>query len=534
MKFRGIYFILLLSVCTFCTKKSDYIFRDIKIVGLIDSVKVVSAGDLMGSSKDELIIAKDSTIYIYEASRDSALLLYSVPLNNEVLQLFVDDSDNDKKNELVVVTGRRGYFDTYVRVNIIEFENNEWILSEIYNKASPRPQPTYLDVVDYNNDGLNEIIVSYFESKYIIETVSISMISDEWESEVLSQERMAMSRDVGVFAGSKLNRIVVGRVYGDKLGDEGDAYISQEDKIMLPVKRGVKTVKIGDGDNDGENEIYVGDGWHQDYGKVARGRIARLIHDGDEYVYELIEDVKYQYEISQIDIADITNDGKNEILTIGSRYFKMYKYIDEQWTVYSDTIFPNTQYSFGDIYGDKQLEVIFSGEKIKIFNFSNINFSEELDKEVVTERIEPDSLLNKLAPELIIAKWYNGNFGRIHSNRGKVILIDYWATWCKPCIKMFPALKKFQKKYADQGLQIIGLTRLDNQQSIEKIEAFIDNEKFAYPIGLSEESFNNLLYGVGAIPHVVLIDKEGIVRFYEIGLGDETILEREIIKLIEE
>jgi hypothetical protein len=39
---------------------------------------------------------------------------------------------------------------------------------------------------------------------------------------------------------------------------------------------------------------------------------------------------------------------------------------------------------------------------------------------------------------------------------------------------------------------------------------------------------------VGAIPHVVLIDKEGIVRFYEIGLGDETILEREIIKLIEE
>lgn len=534
MKFKRLLIIPLVILCMFCSKKHDYTFKVINIRGLVDTVRVITAGNICGSVKDELILGRDSSIYIYNTQKDSAHLLYSKSFTDDLMDIITGDANNDGSNELIIVTGKRGYFDTEIKVYILKNEENSWICTELYSKHSPRPQPTYLDIADYDNDGKNEIIVSYFESKYIVETVSILKKSDKWDYKVIAQERMAMSRDVGIFPDLELNRCVVGRVYGNKLGDEGDAYISGKDRLMLPVKRGVKAVKIGDGDNDGKNEIFIGDGWHMDYGKVARGRIARIYYDGNNYEYELIEDVKYQYETTQIEIADITRDGKNEVLARGSRCFRIYKYDEEGWTVFTDTSITNTQFIIGDIYGDKHQEVIFSGNIVQIYSFVNIKFSHKLDEEIVTELKHPDSILYKQAPELIIAKWYNGNFGRIQNNKDKVILIDFWATWCKPCIKMFPALRKIQAKYADQGLQLIGLTRLDNRQTVAEIEEFIKNEDFAYPIGLSEESHNNLLYGVGAIPHVVLIDKKGVVRFYEIGLGDEKILERELVKLLEE
>lgn len=534
MKISRLLTIPLVIICMFCSKKHDYEFKVIDIKGLADSARLVTAGNIYGSAKDELILGRDSSIYIYNLLKDSAHLLYVNGFSDDIMNIITGDANNDGSNELVFVTGKRAYFDTKVRVYILKNNENNWVFEEVYSKQSPRPQPTYLDIADINNDGDNEIIVSYFESKYIVETVSISIKSGRWVPEILSTKRMAMSSDIGQLTHSDRNSIVVGRVYGDALGDEGDAYISGAKKIMLPVKRGVKTVKIGDGNNDGKNEIFVGDGWHQDYGKVARGRIAYLYYEENEYKYELIEDVKYQYEISQIEIADITNNGKNEVLARGSRYFRIYSKNEDAWSVFNDTSITNTQFTIGDIYGDKHPEVIFSGNIVQIYSFANIRFSLDLDEEIVTEPKHPDSLLNKPAPELIVAKWYNGNFRPISNNLGKVILLDYWATWCNPCIKMFPALRKFQDKYADQGLQIIGLTRLDNRQTIKEIEEFISKENFAYPIGLSEESHNNLLYGVGAIPHVVLIDKKGLVRFYEIGLGDEKILEKEIIKLLEE
>ncbi|MFC2117440.1 TlpA family protein disulfide reductase [Bacteroidota bacterium] len=534
MKTSRLLIIPLIIILMFCSKKHDYAFKMLDIKGLADSARIVTTGNISGSAKDELILGKDSSIYIYSVLKDSAVLKYKNSFSDNVLEMITGDADNDGADELIIVTGHQRYVETEVRVYILKNVDNKWTNTEIYSKHSIRPHPTYLDIADTNNDGNNEIIVSYFESKYIVETVVLSNESGQWLFEIDSQERMAMARDIGVLADTYSSNMVVGRVYGDALGDVGDAYISGDEKIMLPVKRGVKAVKIGDGNNNGENEIYVGDGWHQDYGKVARGRIAYLYFDGVEYKYELIEDVKYQYEISQIEIADITNNGKNEVLARGSRSFRIYNFDKEGWSVFTDTSITNTQFTVGDIYGDNHPEVIFSGNIVNIYSFANLQFSHKLDEEIVTEPKHPDSLLNKPAPELIVAKWYNGNFGRIKNNTGKVILLDYWATWCKPCIKMFPSLRKFQEKYGERGLQIIGLTRLDNRQTVEAIEEFIRKENFAYPIGLSEESHNNLLYGVGAIPHVVLIDKKGIVRFYKIGLGDEKILEKEIVRLLEE
>jgi len=131
-------------------------------------------------------------------------------------------------------------------------------------------------------------------------------------------------------------------------------------------------------------------------------------------------------------------------------------------------------------------------------------------------------------------KWFNGSFPGLYNSKGKVVLLDFWATWCKPCIKTFPELERLQKTYGPEGLQILGLTRLDNRQTEADIEAFIDNQSFVYPIGLSDESLNNLAYGIGAIPHVVLIDKKGVVRWYKIGAGDTREMEEMIRELCRE
>jgi len=527
--------LLILILLASCSTPVDYTYQKLDINGLPDNVKVVTTGDLYGSKKAELICGRDSTVLIYSLENDSAYLVFEKSLSDEVLKLAVGDADNDGKNELIVVTGRRRYVETEVRVTMFDYANEEWVVSGLYEKYSIRPQATELIIANYPDQKSNSILVSYFESKYLIETIRIFLSDGEWKNEVLAIKRMAMAMDLGLLRADHSKdlkmEMVVGRVYGDEIGMVGESYIFGTD-VCLPSKRGVKAIRIGDGDNDGENEVYVGDGWHQDYGKIARGRLAEINVIDSAYSYTLIEDVRYQYETTQIEIYDVNMDGLNEVLTRGNRYFRIYQKAGDEWTVFTDTLFPAKQFTIGDVTGNSHPEVIFSGPMLQIYNIGNIEFSSDLGEEVVTKRISPDSIIGNPAAELSMLKWYNGSFPGLYNSKGKVILIDFWASWCKPCIKAFPDMERFQKKYGHQGLQIIGITRIDNRQSQSDIEAFIEKHDFVYPIGLSEESLNNLAYGVGGIPHVVLIDKEGIVRYYKVGSGNPSEIEKQIVSLL--
>ncbi len=531
--------LLLLSLVLFlaaCSTPIDYTYQKLDIRGMPDSVRVVTTGDLTVSKKADLICGKDSTVLIYSIENDSACLIFEKSLSDEVLKIAVGDADNDGENELLVVTGRRRYVETEVRVTMFDYSNEEWVISELYMKHSIRPQPTELIIAKYPDQDRNSVLVSYFESKYLVETVRLFLSEGEWKIEVMAVKRMAMAMDVGMVRTNDSEdanmEMVVGRVYGDEIGMVGESYILGSDEIM-PSKRGVKSIKIGDGDNDGENEIYVGDGWHQDYGKIARGRLAEINVQNSDYAYSLIEDVKYQYETTQIEIADVNMDGLNEVITRGNRSFRIYQKAEDEWTVFTDTVFPVGQFTIGDVIGNSHVEVVFSGPEVQVYNFGKIELSSDLGEELVTERISPDSIIGNPAPEMSMLEWYNGSFPGLYKSKGKVILLDFWATWCKPCIKTFPEMERLQKAYGSKGLQILGITRIDNRQNRADIEAFIENQGFVYPIGLSDESLNNLAYGVGGIPHVVLIDKKGILRYYKVGSGNPSKLEEQIVSLLE-
>lgn len=533
--------VLTLVSCRDSQSGQDNPFTRIEVRGLCENPEIVATGRVSGSAHDDLILGQDSVIFVYQIVRDSAQLLFTDSFDKEVHEICIADANNDGRNDIVLLNGWSGYRDDEVSVHILSYHKGDWSFNEVYSKPSRRPQPIYLEVDDIDQDGSNEIIASYFESKYMVETVVLSEKSGTWLKETSYVERMATAHDIGSLTDDEPVH-VVGRVYGDSIGDHGDAYILKgNQRIDLGVFRGVRSaVRIGDGDNDGSNEIFVGDGWHQNYGKMARARLAVITPEGGGYNYSLIEDIKGQTDVGQIEVTDITGDGKNEVIVSGNLSMRIYKHTGDQWAVFRDTSLKSGHFMAGNIYGNKKKELIIVGRNlktdrgVKILSFNNLPFDPNLGKEILTESIHPDSLTGRPAPGLLMMKWIPDDTRITVPESGKVILLDFWATWCGPCKKMFPALRLLQDKYREQGLTIIGLTRLDGRQTVESIIDFAVNEQFNYPVGISEEAFNDLAYGVGAIPHIVLIDKKGIVRKNFIGVHEAGVVENEILKLLKE
>jgi len=102
--------------------------------------------------------------------------------------------------------------------------------------------------------------------------------------------------------------------------------------------------------------------------------------------------------------------------------------------------------------------------------------------------------------------------GRVRNVRewdGKVLLVNFWATWCPPCIREMPLLIELQKKYGEQGLQVIGLA-IDDEQSVRD---FVDTHGITFPIVAGElevmelaTRFGNLL---NALPYTAFVDRNG-------------------------
>ena len=123
----------------------------------------------------------------------------------------------------------------------------------------------------------------------------------------------------------------------------------------------------------------------------------------------------------------------------------------------------------------------------------------------------PDALVGKKAIDFNV-KDLDGNDLSLEKYRGNVILLDFWAVWCAPCIAEMPNVKQVYEKYKDENFQIIGIS-LDNSR--DKLVGYLEKEGITWPQVFDGDGRDNQvakIYGIRAIPHMYLIDGEGVVR----------------------
>ena len=141
-------------------------------------------------------------------------------------------------------------------------------------------------------------------------------------------------------------------------------------------------------------------------------------------------------------------------------------------------------------------------------------------------RADPSEWIGKPAPDFQVTN-LKGETLSLEEYRGQVVLLDFWATWCGPCITEMPKIKKTYEKYKDQQFQIIGIS-LD--RSKEPLETYIEAEKLAWIHYWDESREIRTLYGVWGIPSAFLIDGEGIIRKASLGGFDVETAVAELVK----
>ena len=102
-----------------------------------------------------------------------------------------------------------------------------------------------------------------------------------------------------------------------------------------------------------------------------------------------------------------------------------------------------------------------------------------------------------------------GNMEGLDDHLGKVIVVNFWATWCVPCVKEMPSFENFYRRYRSQGLTLLAVS-LDKGDST-KVQEFADKYKLSFPILLDAEGVAEKLYPSFSIPFTYVIDKQGRV-----------------------
>ena len=117
----------------------------------------------------------------------------------------------------------------------------------------------------------------------------------------------------------------------------------------------------------------------------------------------------------------------------------------------------------------------------------------------------------------------------------KFTVIDFWATWCKPCVKSIPKLVEISEEFEDDGVQFIGIS-IDGPRNLAKVKPFARSLGVTYPILLDVNSEVMAKLSVRAVPTLLIVNDDNEIVYFHEGYkpGEEDEIKEEIIKLLEE
>lgn len=149
------------------------------------------------------------------------------------------------------------------------------------------------------------------------------------------------------------------------------------------------------------------------------------------------------------------------------------------------------------------------------------------------------------SPEIAASEWIGQTPVKLADLRGRVVLLDFWTTWCGPCRVTIPRLSALQRKYKDRGLVVLGMTTYQGRgdgrpmsppEELAFLKQFKRRTGASYGFVVAEVETNEANYGVSSFPTAALLDRRGRVRLISVGASNEEarLLEESIKKLLDE
>lgn len=133
----------------------------------------------------------------------------------------------------------------------------------------------------------------------------------------------------------------------------------------------------------------------------------------------------------------------------------------------------------------------------------------------MAEDVHP--LQGKPAPAISVDSLGGGKFD-LAENRGKVVIIDFWATWCGPCVRGLPIVNGVAKAHAEEGVVFYAM---NVQEDAPTIKAFLKKQKLDMKVALDTNGAVSEAYGVQGIPQTVIIGKDGVISKIHVGFGPD-------------
>jgi thiol-disulfide isomerase/thioredoxin len=178
-------------------------------------------------------------------------------------------------------------------------------------------------------------------------------------------------------------------------------------------------------------------------------------------------------------------------------------------------------------------EIFLLGVGLTLAVVSSTSYSGILRADVLSS-VSPSAPVADAAASSKMPAWIlqdvDGKTVKSSDFAGKVVILDFWATWCPPCKAEIPGFIDIQKKYGDKGVAVVGVS-LD-QEGPTAVKPFMKQLGMNYPIVMGDDKIVQDFSGIEGIPTTFIIDRSGNVVSKHVGYGDEEAFETEIKPLI--
>ncbi|HTR50572.1 MAG TPA: VCBS repeat-containing protein [Kofleriaceae bacterium] len=319
------------------------------VTSWVGGAERAAIGDLTGDGKAEIALADANRLRVVD-STGRELASIDALAGIQVLEIARG----------LVLAGwgeSRAHRGAHARISAYRLDGAKLIESVIAEPETARAEVTAIVPAP---DGA--VLVAYYDSKYIVHSALARQApGGAWTLTDVASIRMAVGY---AYAGREL---AVARVYGDDLHVDGDAFILHADgtRAAIPTTRGARAIAAGDSDGDGKPELFLADGWHENYAQLARGLVTWAHLDGSAPHAELIEDLAGEYTAGKLVAADLDGDGKVELVSNGNKYVRVFKRSGAGWT--GETLGgPARDVAVGALDGERGASILIVGDKSEL------------------------------------------------------------------------------------------------------------------------------------------------------------------------